>query len=95
MIKKSNTVAKKIQEKVKENTKERIYTWYNKAQKPENWALQNQADFGYIFINNVLTHFAVSDFNDALYKEQVIIVTGEKLTNLKAVWFWICTSVGS
>lgn len=41
MIKKSNIATKKIQEKVKEKKKEKIYARYNKAQKQENWALQD------------------------------------------------------
>lgn len=73
-------VAKKIQEKVKENTKEKIHTPHKKTE-----PFRTKQVFGYILINNMLTHFAVSGFNDALYKEQVIIVTAEKLPNWKAV----------
>ena len=49
--------------------------------------------------NNVLACFAVSDFKDALQKDQVITDKGciycKELQNLKAIWFCICSLVGS
>jgi len=39
--KKSNMVAKKIKEKVKENTNDKIYAQYNTAEKQENRVLQD------------------------------------------------------